>query len=75
MNEVTDKESSQTLAKLKKIANEWKTKLEDPVIQGMVKSGRIVISPLVKELMEMFPDGEKPSPRKVNGKTVKAIKK
>lgn len=58
---VSEQQANRMLANLKALADQWRMKLADPVVQQLVKEGRMVISPLVKELLALFPE---PSPGK-----------
>lgn len=55
----SEEEANQMLAKLRQMAQEWRTRLDDPVIQSMVKSGQMQISPLVEKLLRAFPPKSK----------------
>lgn len=53
--ESLEAESQELEGNLRKLAEKWRAKLADPLVQQMVKSGQMVVSPLVQKLLAAFP--------------------
>lgn len=56
-----DQEMAEALADLKRLAQTWHQKLDDPLVKQQIEAGTLIVSPLVKELLAMFPRTSKPS--------------
>jgi len=53
--EPTEQEAGEFMNQLKSQAEAWRTKLSDPQVAAQVKAGTLRVSPLVTELLAMFP--------------------
>lgn len=58
---IPDEEAERFQQNLKTLAQQWHTRLQDPVVKKMVDSGEMTISPLISELLNVFPQQPKPS--------------
>ncbi len=55
-----DQQQAQAMQKhLEQLAQQWHQKLQDPGIRQMVESGQMQVSPLVKDLLDAFPQAKK----------------
>ena len=45
----------ESLNQLRELARQWHRRLQDPLLQRALAAGRASVSPLVRELLEMFP--------------------
>ena len=50
-----EKEGEELESSLRKLAEEWRNRLEQPELKEALRTGRAVLSPLVKELLDAFP--------------------
>ena len=48
-------DATATAEQLRKIADQWRTRIENPTTQALVKAGKLKIDPLILELLELFP--------------------
>ena len=59
-----DQNEDEPLPDLEKLAKQWHQRLKDPVMQQLVKTGKMKLSPLVVKLLEMYPEQKsKSNPR------------
>jgi hypothetical protein len=56
-------EAEEFLQNLQKLADQWRERLKDPILQSLVQAGRVQISPLVTNLIEKFPPAKTPLQR------------
>ena len=55
MDKETEQDAERMLDHLKALASQWKSRLADPVLAKEIEAGRMAVSPLVRELLAMFP--------------------
>ncbi len=54
-----EQEATKLLERLKVMAEQWRSRLADPILQRAIEAGQLVLSPLVKELLALFPPAGK----------------
>lgn len=57
MNQEVGADADVLTDRLKKLADRWRTKLQEPAIQDGIKTGQLAVSPLVRQLLAAYPDG------------------
>lgn len=57
--EANDQEAQELESKLQKLAERWRKRLEDPVLQAQIKAGKMQLNPLVDQLLDAFPPASK----------------
>lgn len=58
---LTDAQADALEARLEALAQKWRERLRDPALRREIKAGRVALSPLIKDLLKMFPPGSKRS--------------
>jgi hypothetical protein len=59
--EMTEREAQAFLDDLRRQAAAWRKRLADPSVQAQIRAKKLAVSPLVTQLLEMFPEDERPS--------------
>lgn len=54
-DEVSQEEANQLEAHLRKMAEMWHKRLEDPTVKAQIEAGTLALSPLVRQLLDAYP--------------------